>query len=574
MSIPPKKNLDFVARLKTNRTLVTKAVPIALVTIFICCLYLANLSLWPLLGLASFILVLLAAFYHQGQENIAFNLESRAENLHLALSEARRREKAILENALDVICSLDEENRFVNVSPAAQQIFGYSPSELRGKNISEITHQDDIKSTLDALSLIKEEEALTPFESRLQRKDERIIYVLWTAFWSLREHSMFMVAHDITERKEAEDLLKASEARTRSIIDQMPVGLALIGADGKILLANPQMERLFDFKLSDLVGEPISMLFPKEGDLQAKKLQSGSIEKLAGHVRECDAQRRNGSVFPVEVSAIAFATENGPGFLMNILDVSERHEMEKLKREFVTTVSHELRTPLTAIRGSLTLLSVDALGTLTERAKTAVRIAERNSLRLINLINDLLDIEKLSAGKMEMMIEEIHTAPVVERALEAVKPFADQYGIKIIVKAEDLKVHADGDRLIQVLLNLLSNGCKYSPLNQSLELKVKSEGDWAYFAVSDCGRGIPEDALKNIFERFQQVETADAKRGRGTGLGLAISKAIIEEHGGEIGVTSQPGRGSTFWFTLPKAGSLAARPVVEPLPKIQPTGTD
>ncbi len=481
-----------------------------------------------------------------------------------ALAEAVRKERAIIENALDVICSIDEERRFTAVSPASVQVWGYLPEELIGKCFTDMIHPDEVATAIKAMDSIMAENVLVPFENRIVRKDGAVVQVLWSAYWSMAERSMFCVAHDITERKRAEELLRESEARTRSIIESMPVGLIIVDDVGKIGLINPQMEKMFGYHKEELIGRPLSMLFPKAEEFASDNLCEAACEKLAGRLREFNAQRKNGETFPAELSFMQYQTTDAPRLLINVLDVTERHIMEKLKREFVTTVSHELRTPLTSIRGSLTLLAVGALGPLGDQAHRAVKIAERNCLRLVCLLNDLLDMEKLEAGKMEMVYERMSLFSVVDRSVESVRSFADQYAIHIEVTGQDMEVCADADRIIQVMINLLSNGCKYSPRGGLLSVMIAEEERTVRINVKDSGRGIPVASLTNIFERFQQVEAADAKAKGGTGLGLAICKAIVEQHNGSIGVDSEPGEGSTFWFRLPKWGTSEA-----PLPSEQ-----
>lgn len=505
-----------------------------------------------------------------GSDEVAY-LDTIFHEMADALAEAARKERAVIENALDVICSIDENGKFTAVSPASEKVFGFKPEELTGHRFTELIMTEDIEYTLDCMRRIMLEQAVLPFENRIVRRDGTIVNVLWSAYWSNNERSMFCVAHDISDRKLAENLLKENEARTRFMIESMPVGLMIVEDQGIIEIVNPQMERIFEFRTEELIGKHVSMLFPKAVEFYPKNFREGAYKRLVGKVREFDSQKKSGEVFPAELSFVIYNTTAGPRLLVNILDVAERHLMEKLKRDFVSTVSHELRTPLTSIRGSLTLLATGALGPMAEQAMRAVKIAERNCFRLINLINDLLDIEKLESGKMEMVFEQVSLQSVFDRAIECVRSFADQYGIEIKIKMDrDYNICADGDRLVQALVNLLSNACKYSPRDESI-LLTAAEEDFHHvkIEVTDFGRGIPKDAITTIFERFQQVETADAKRKGGTGLGLAICKAIIERHNGTIEVESELGKGSTFRFKLPKWGTEFAPEPSEKLKEVE-----
>ncbi len=296
-----------------------------------------------------------------------------------------------------------------------------------------------------------------------------------------------------------------------------------------------------------------STLFSVDSPDDRKSFMDALWQRGFNRVGEFDALRKSGESFPIELSLSELETGDGTVILVNILDVSERKEVERLKKEFVSTVSHELRTPLTSIRGSLTLLSVGALGSLPEQAKKVVGIAERNTLRLITLINDILDIEKLESGKLDMTFDTVQMSSVLERSQESVKPFAEQHGIKLEMLPTEAVVFADSDRLVQVMVNLCSNAVKFSGKDASVTVSVEESKDGVEVKVIDHGRGIPEKYKGLLFQRFQQVETSDSRKRGGTGLGLAICRGIIEAHGGTIGVESEEGKGSTFWFKLPPA---------------------
>jgi len=231
--------------------------------------------------------------------------------------------------------------------------------------------------------------------------------------------------------------------------------------------------------------------------------------------------------------------------------------VDRLKSEFVSTVSHELRTPLTSIRGSLGLLAAGVLGDLPQQARDIVLLAERNSVRLTALINDILDFERLDSGRVAMEIAEVALQPLFEQSLESVRPVADEQRIALVSLPTALRLRADADRIVQVLVNLLSNALKFSPADSEVLLWAEAEGEGRVrIFVRDQGPGIPDAFRQRIFERFAQVETSDKRGKGGTGLGLAICKAIVEHHGGRIGVDSEPGTpgtGSTFWFDLPVA---------------------
>lgn len=231
----------------------------------------------------------------------------------------------------------------------------------------------------------------------------------------------------------------------------------------------------------------------------------------------------------------------------------ELQDASARKQELMQMVAHDLRTPLTSIQASLSLMSLGILGELPEKAVKQVDVAEKSSSRLISLINDLLDIEKLEAGKMQMDAQNIELAPVIQNGVEAVQEFAHQRKVSIDAKPTDAWVFADGDRLVQVLVNLLSNAIKYSPENGVVTIETVAAAQMIEVRIIDQGRGVPAKFKDAIFQRFQQVDISDSKEKKGTGLGLPICKAIVDALGGKIGVESEPGQGSTFWFRVPLA---------------------
>lgn len=471
------------------------------------------------------------------------------------LEEAARKERAIVENAVDIICSLDEEMRFAKVSAACATVLGYQPDELLGYYAVEFIAKKDAAVALEAFRYLMESGRENEIELRLVRKDGRELYSLWSAYWSRAERRMFCVIHDITERKAAEEALKASEARVRNIIENMPVGLVLMDHDGIIRDINPSMETLFGHGVEALVGHHVVKLFPADERTDEATFSNELFKKAIGHIYERQAVRADGSTFPIHISITEMEFAEGQRLLGIILDVTERHEIERFKNEFLGVVSHELRNPLTAIRGSLKLMLAGALGPQSEQAQKAITIAERSATRLIGLVNDLLDIEKLEAGKLEMGFELVPIGPVLEGAVESVKPFGDQHEVRIEWADSDEKAFIDGDRIVQVLINLLSNAIKYSPKGSAVVLSTVPHSSELEVRVTDTGRGIPESHLGALFQRFKQVERTDATKKGGTGLGLAICKAIIEQHGGTIGVESELGKGSTFWFRVPNCES-------------------
>ena len=258
--------------------------------------------------------------------------------------------------------------------------------------------------------------------------------------------------------------------------------------------------------------------------------------------------------------------------------LTKRSELDTLKDEFISTVSHELRTPLTSIRGALGLLSSGMLGDLDPKAQNLLRIATSNTDRLVRLINDILDLERMESGRATLQVRRCNLAQLITHAVETMQPMADAALVTIAVTGtltvnnHPLRIDADADRIQQVLTNLLSNAIKFSPPHSTIKLSVAAEATTITLRISDEGRGIPADKLDAIFDRFQQVEASDARQKGGTGLGLAICRTIVQQHNGTITAAQNPVTGATFTVTLPRTNA-AALPTSATLPTANTSAT-
>jgi PAS domain S-box-containing protein len=378
-----------------------------------------------------------------GGDEIA-QVDEAFHQMERALSLASHKERAIITNAVDVICSMGADFKITAINPASSTAWGYKPDALIGQRLLSFISSQDIDQVTVAVRRIITDGTDGTFETRFRKSDGAFADMLWSAHWSKDENSLFCVAHDISERK----------------------------------------------------------------------------------------------------------------------------EIDRLKRDFVAMVSHDLRTPLTSVQGFLSLLSVDAYGSLSESGKQSLQLTESSVTRLISLVNDLLDIEKMESGMLSLQVESCSVDEIFKRSIESVKTIAEQKAISIESSVHsEPEVKADRDRITQVVVNLLGNAIKFSPEGSKVFLSSKDTDGSVEIDVRDFGRGVPTEMTQSIFNRFKQVEFIDEKKKGGSGLGLAISKAIVECHGGSIGVESfeatmvSPDQGgSRFWFRLPNvvSGQLTA----------------
>ena len=352
--------------------------------------------------------------------------------------------------------------------------------------------------------------------------------------------------------------LKSSETLQRSIVENMIDGLITIDEQGTIISFNPASTKIFGYEPDEIIGKNVSLLMPdpfqSNHDNYLKSYQESGIKNMIGSRRESSGKRKDGSVFPIDIG-VGEINVNGDRIFSGVIrDITEQKQMEKMKNEFVSTVSHELRTPLTAIRGSLGLINGGAMGEIPDKAANLLTLAGNNTERLLLLINDILDIQKIESGKMEFHFVCTALMPFIRQAVLENKAYGEQYKVEFVISdtTEDTYVFADEGRLKQVIANLLSNAAKFSPKNSSVEICVDlSENENVLISISDHGTGIPEEFRDKLFEKFTQSDSSTTRRIGGTGLGLSITKAIVEKHNGKISYTSKTNEGTTFVIELP-----------------------
>ncbi len=362
-----------------------------------------------------------------------------------------------------------------------------------------------------------------------------------------------------------EQLLKESEERVRSIIEKIPVGLVVLTEKGVIEFVNPTLETMFQETAETLIGRQLGSLVARSETVSDEEFDVQLKEKALDRIFEVSCLKKDGEKFPVEFSMTDFETQDGRRRLGILLDVSERQEVQRMRQAFVSMVSHELRTPLTAVSGFLSLLQMGAFGEVSAEITEQAGRADKNASHLMKLIADLLDLEKMDSGTLNVSKAKCKLQKILDAADDASRTFAESKGVKLEIEPvnitkdvkknvkeneNDLDIYADASRIIQVLVNLISNAVKFSPPDSTVKVTHSLDEEMLEMRVVDQGRGVPAKYKELIFERFQQVDVSDAKQKGGTGLGLAICKTIVEMHGGTIAVDSEEGKGSTFWFRI------------------------
>jgi PAS domain S-box-containing protein len=352
------------------------------------------------------------------------------------------------------------------------------------------------------------------------------------------------------ESGRAEELNRQQEILLNSVAD----GICGIDRHGLVRFANPAAARLLGATAASLIGRTVHELLHGWASLSTPCAEDCPLARAASQsaAGEDTVFRSDGSSFPAEYFLTPVLDQGRTsGSVLSFRDISQRYALDRLKDEFISTVSHELRTPLTSIRGALGLLSSGILGEVNEKAANLLRIALTNSDRLVRLINDILDLERIQNGREPLAFRQVQLAEIVRQAIDGMQPVADAAGVQLIHDPTQVEIAADPDRLLQVLTNLLSNAVKFSPPNSTISVMLHPGVEGATLSVIDQGRGIPADKLEAIFGRFQQVDASDSRQKGGSGLGLAICRTIVLQHAGRIWAERNPVCGSTFRMFLP-----------------------
>ncbi|MEA2239968.1 MAG: hypothetical protein QOC81_4692 [Thermoanaerobaculia bacterium] len=450
------------------------------------------------------------------------------------------------------------------------------------RNVSEHKDYSVRASTNDSHASYEIENLVIGFNGMLaeiEQRDDRLLLIQTHLEKTVacRTEELTVANEELLGAKNAAEKIAEVNAQlareSALILNSATDGIIGVDLDTEPSFLNPAAARMLGRSLNDLRGASIHQLIHHsradgtpwpEGDCPlGQAILHG--ESLA--VSDDTFWRSNGTSFPVEYSATPMFDEHGKqrGAVVTFRDITDRRAIERLKSEFVSTVSHELRTPLTSIRGALGLLGSGLLGPMAEKGQRMLEIAVSNTDRLIRLINDMLDLERIGSGKVELARQPVDAHTVMVQASEGLQSIAAQAGVRVVIEPASGNLWGDSDRIIQTLTNLIGNAIKFSPRDTTVTVSGTARAADFAFSVADQGRGIPPEKLETIFERFSQVDASDSRDKGGTGLGLAICQTIVTAHGGRIWAEKNEPAGSRFRFTIPLAPAITAPPASESL---------
>lgn len=473
------------------------------------------------------------------------------------IANARNGLQAVLDTVVDGVVQISKDGRILGFNPSAERIFGYAADEVIGKNVNVLMpepyhsqHDGYIHNFLSTgkkriigmgrtVSAMRKDGSIFPMELGVNQiqQDGDIAFV-----GSIR---------DITDRVAAEEALKQEEQNFRQTMQLAPIPAVAISPEGKLIRANNALQQLLGYEEDELKGTNSKLSHPDDISLDAQQMK----QVLAGAISFYSVEKRlitkAGKIVWVEqhVSLVKKANGEPKYFLKQMINLTERKKTQLIKDEFIATVSHELRTPITSISGALGLIIGAFSKDLPEKVSDLLQIAHNNSERLIAIVNDILDMEKLGSGQMHYEFKDLSLEYLLTQSLSLNASYAEKHEVELELIQPDkaLKLHVDELRFNQVLTNFISNACKFSPAGGRVRVETKRVGKRVRICVADNGSGIPDEFRNRIFTKFAQADSSSTRKKGGTGLGLMISKQIVEQMNGAIGFESTPNVETVFW---------------------------
>jgi protein-histidine pros-kinase len=475
-----------------------------------------------------------------------------------------RRFKDLLESVPDGIVMVNADGQIVLTNQQADRLFGYEVGELRGQSIEILLPRGHRQAHVAHRANYAAEPRPRAMGGELDlfglRKDgtEFPVEISLSPIRTEAGTLVMSAIRDIGDRKKA-------QKKFRDLLESAPDAIVIVNHEGEIVIVNSQAEAVFGYPRSEMVGSPVEMLMPERFRESHPQRRGGFFSapriRPMGAGLELFGRRRDGSEFPIEISLSPLDTEEGTLVSSSIRDITDRKQIEnslhhasRMKSEFLANMSHELRTPLNGIIGFSELLVDEKVGSLNPKQKEFLGDILRSGQHLLQLINDVLDLSKVEAGRMQLSPEPFETRRAIDEICAVVSPLSKKKGIQVRTQVEPAatRVVMDLHKFKQVLYNLLSNAVKFTDDGGSVSVDAGvTPAQRLRLSVRDTGIGIEEADLHRVFEEFTQIDSGNGRRYEGTGLGLALTRKLVEFQGGTIGVASRSGEGSVFTVELP-----------------------
>ncbi len=491
----------------------------------------------------------------------------------LTLRESEARYRQLIEGSLGAVFTHTLDGTLLSLNTYGAESLGYTVEEMLDRRLSHFMPTEAQPSFEDYVATLSASgEAQGTFELCHRDGTGRVlVYRNRLIESSTGEDYALCFGVDITEKVRAEERLSALTRQSNSILDSVGDGIFGMDLNGITTVCNPAAAQMLGYREDEIataiLGQSLHALSHHsraDGSPYPESecpIISSTREQKTVRVSTDVFWRKDGTSFPVEYVACPIVDDGrATGIVVAFTDTTERHALDRMKDEFVSTVSHELRTPLTSMRASLGLIASGALEKRPDKTKQMLGIAIGNTDRLVNLVNDILELERIGSGKAELHYGDVDAEELMRRAADLLAATAAKTSQRFTFNCAGVHIWADSDRILQTVTNLLSNAIKFSPDGGEIHLaaRISAPGE-ATLEVRDHGRGIPADKLEHIFGRFQQVDASDSRVMGGTGLGLAICRSIVTQHHGRIWAESEPGQGAHFYVTLPTGPSSHLR---------------